>query len=295
METLPQSLRIGVLRGGPSQEYENSLATGAQVLNILSETHRPVDIFISRDGTWHVGGVRKSPDKILKQVDVVFNALHGQFGEDGGIQHILNHHGIPYTSSYHSALVLNKRLAKEKAKENGIKTPVWMVVRFTDSIENRAQEIWNSIPHPLVIKPTSFGEDFLVADSFGDFYSNLDSLLTNYSSALVEEYIPGQAVSCFVVPQFRGQSLYNFPPVGNWSKDEKITIENSARKMHSVLGLNHFSESQFVVSPKRGVYFLEIRTTPKLHEKSEIRLALEDVGSSLKDLVHHLIHLAWRK
>ncbi len=53
MQKLPSSLHIGVIRGGPSSDYDISLKTGAYILKQLSETHKPIDIFISRDGKWH--------------------------------------------------------------------------------------------------------------------------------------------------------------------------------------------------------------------------------------------------
>ena len=87
---LSSSLRIGVLRGGPSSEYDVSLKSGHEVLKHLSQTHKPLDIFISRNGTWHVQGIERSPERILKHVDVIFNALHGKFGEDGRVQEILD-------------------------------------------------------------------------------------------------------------------------------------------------------------------------------------------------------------
>ena len=57
MITLPSSLRIGVIRGGVSPEYESSLKSGANVLKDLSETHKLLDIFISQDGIWHMQGM----------------------------------------------------------------------------------------------------------------------------------------------------------------------------------------------------------------------------------------------
>src|SRR5690242_7505381 len=83
MDSLPRSLRIGVIRGGPSTEYKESLLTGEYVLSHLRETHKPFDIFISKDGTWHMQGVPRTPDRVLKHTDVVWNALHGEYGEDG--------------------------------------------------------------------------------------------------------------------------------------------------------------------------------------------------------------------
>ncbi len=62
---LPSSLHIGVIRGGKSPEYDLSLKNGALAINHLSETHKPIDIYISRDGKWHMQGIEKSPERIL--------------------------------------------------------------------------------------------------------------------------------------------------------------------------------------------------------------------------------------
>src|ERR1700733_8325207 len=162
MDTLPKSLRIGVVRGGPSFEYDVSLRSGGNVLKILSETHQPIDIFISRDGTWHVGGLPRSPEKILKNMDVVFNALHGTYGEDGQIQEIFDTYSVPFTGSdtFASRIAIHKQVTKERARAAGIKTPVSFVVTQEDSIAEKAKEIFGSIPGPLVVKPTCSGSSF---------------------------------------------------------------------------------------------------------------------------------------
>ena len=71
-------IRVGVLRGGPSSEYEVSLGTGAAVLQHLpEEKYLPIDVFISRDGTWHVRGMPRDHQSIFSSIDVFFNAIHG--------------------------------------------------------------------------------------------------------------------------------------------------------------------------------------------------------------------------
>src|SRR3989344_1616625 len=84
-------IRVGVLRGGPSNEYEVSLKSGASVLQNLPEKYHPRDVFISRDGAWHMDGIVHTPERVLRKIDVVFNAMHGEYGEDGQVQKILEH------------------------------------------------------------------------------------------------------------------------------------------------------------------------------------------------------------
>ena len=87
-------IRVGVIRGGISGEYEVSLASGAQVLSNLrsdqmKDKYSAVDIFIDKDAVWHVNGIPTAMDKIIHKVDVIVNALHGDYGEDGKVQQIL--------------------------------------------------------------------------------------------------------------------------------------------------------------------------------------------------------------
>ncbi len=304
MQTLPSSLHIGVLRGGPSPEYDISLKSGANVLKHLSETHRPLDIFISRDGKWHMQGVEKSPERILKNVDVVFNALHGTYGEDGGVQEVLNHLGIPYTGSgrLESAITMNKWLTKERAISVGIKTPVFAIVRETDNLSEKLEEISNSIPYPLIVKPACGGSSLGLykVDSYTELFSALETVLSQHGSAVVEEYIVGKDFSCNVTDNFRGQETYVFPPVSlasasPLSRKETQNLENTSKKIHDILGLSHYSKSDFVISPRRGVYFLEINTTPKLKDDSSLYKSLESVGVSVKEFIHHIISLALNK
>ena len=71
------SIRVGVLRGGPSLEHNVSLKTGESVLRNLPQKYSAKDIFISKEGEWHLDGKPAHHDRIFRQIDVVFNALHG--------------------------------------------------------------------------------------------------------------------------------------------------------------------------------------------------------------------------
>lgn len=294
--TLPSSLKIGVLRGGYPPENDLSIKSGAHVLKVLSETHSPIDIFISKDGTWHIQGLERSPERILKNIDIVWNSLHGNYGEDGGVQEILQNHGVKFTGSerYPSAIAGNKFLTKEHLTPFGIKTPVHKVVKKSENILQKAKEVWNSMIHPFALKPSKGGSafGFTVVENFEDLNSALEYLLQNHESVLVEEFIPGVSVSCLVTEDFRGQDLYAFPPTLPISREEADIVEEYAKKVHKLLNLSHYSQSDFIVSPRRGIYFLEVNTVPKLTEKSLATKAIESVGSTPKEFIHHVISLS---
>ncbi|MDE1941489.1 MAG: D-alanine--D-alanine ligase, partial [Patescibacteria group bacterium] len=135
---MAESIRVGVMRGGPSAEYEVSLATGSNVLKALRNRHweryEPVDVLIDRAGAWHADGVPIEPMEAMRRTDVIFNALHGAYGEDGKVQTMLEAHAMPFTGSgaLASAVAMNKILSKEIAKRHGIKSPYWKAVVSTD-------------------------------------------------------------------------------------------------------------------------------------------------------------------
>ena len=141
---------VGVLRGGPSSEYEVSLKSGASVLEHLNrEKYDPRDIFIDKTGTWHLHGVSVPPERALRGLDVAFNAMHGHFGEDGQVQRLLESLATPYTGSnaVASALAFNKQHTKDAVKKLGIKVPHGVVVNpatANTSLEEKALHIFRT-------------------------------------------------------------------------------------------------------------------------------------------------------
>lgn len=296
---LPTSLRIGVIRGGTSSEYEASIKSGAHVLRQLGDTHNSVDIFVSKEGDWYTLGQKKSPEKILKGLDIIFNTLHGFYGEDGGVQEILSKFGAKFvgTGRYASSVSMNRQLVKDHLVLYGIKTPVHTVVKKGEDVKNRAKEIFSTLPNPFAVKPARGGSayGFAIIEKYEDLEKALNALLKNYDSVLVEEYIQGTPVSCLVTEDFRGQKLYAFPPSSDLLEHEAKSVEDIAKNVHTLLDLSHYSQSDFMVSPKRGVFFLEVNTSPKLGDKSLAIKALEKVGVNAKEFFQHLIRLGLNK
>jgi len=146
---------VGVLRGGPSSEYEVSLKTGASVLkNLHQEKFDARDIFVDRAGEWHVHGAPQAPAQALRGIDVVFNAMHGEYGEDGQVQRILDALNMPYTGSNAAAsrLAFDKHHTKAEVKKLNIKTPRALVLSERPSdFEQTAFEIFRTFPHPAFV------------------------------------------------------------------------------------------------------------------------------------------------
>jgi len=315
-------IRVGVLRGGPSSEYDVSLKTGASVLKHLpEEKYEGIEIFIDREGVWHIKGRPYDPGRALSQVDVAFNAMHGEYGEDGTVQRILESFNIPYTgsNSLSSAVAMNKHRAKEVAERSGIKVARGLVLGVSEDLDQRVYEIFRTFPQPAVIKPIASGSS--VGVSIARSYDQLTDGIRhafNYSpKILIEEYIPGREATIGVLNHFRGEEVYVMLPIeiippttcsffdytakyggqtqelcpGNFSRDVKTELARAAKAIHQALGLRHYSRSDFIVSP-RGVYFLEVNTLPGLTEQSLLPKALAAGGTSFGDFLDHLVELA---
>ena len=315
------SIRVGVLRGGPSLEHEVSLKTGETVLRNLPAKYSAKDIFINKEGEWHLDGKPAHHDRIFRQIDVIFNALHGEYGEDGKVQQLLESFGVPYTGSgvMASAFGMNKILARQAFKSAGLKVPYGFEVILENGLAETAKDIFKKMPPPWVIKYPSGGSSVgvFIARNFDDLEEALEKGSSFSPKILVEEYIRGREATCGVIDEFRNQKHYALPIVeiippaqsgffsydakyggqtrelcpSNFDMKTKRAIEAIAVTAHNAIGGRHYSRSDFIVS-KKGIYILEINTLPGLTAESLLPKALNAIGSSYKELLEHLIGLA---
>ena len=320
---------VGVLRGGPSSEYEVSLRSGATVLRELDAQKYDVrDLFISREGQWHLHGLAVSPEKALYGVDVAWNAIHGEYGEDGQLHGVLDALGVPYTGSgaVASILAFNKQRTKELVAKNGVKVAHGVVVAVPaeeSARERLAVELFRTMPHPAIVKPVIGGSSVgvAVAENFHALVAALAQAARVSREVLVEELIRGREATVGVIDNFRGQKTYALMPVeiipppqrffdyevkyngqtiercpGNFTHAEKAELERAARLAHELLGAAHYSRSDFIVS-RRGVYFLEINSAQAvgLTEESLLPKALHAGGTKLSHFIDHVITLARKK
>jgi len=322
---MSQKTRVGVIRGGPSREYEISLKTGAEILGFLSaDIYEVVDILIDKNGTWHIGGTPTNVSKIYGRVDVVVNALHGKYGEDGIVQRELDAFSVPYTGSRSlgSAICMNKVRTKDVFRKAGLRTPASFVLKADDNPKRNAVEAFQSVPSPFVIKPVKSGSSFGVyfVDTLEEMQNRISRALVYGDEIMVEERIHGREATCAVCEDFRGEELYAFPPTeiipaegsiffdhdakysgaseeicpGNFTQEESAEIKRLALEAHHLLGLEHYSRSDFIVSP-RGIYILEVNSLPGLTRESLFPKSLEAVGSSMPEFLEHIISLAMNR
>ena len=267
--------KILVISGGISKERAISLNTGKQVSKELIKNGYKVKL--------------AEPDfKLLKIIksfkpDTIFNALHGQFGEDGYIQSILETTSIPYTHSgvISSAIAMDKELSKKIFIKNKILTPKYFVYKFDKSKKNLINLIQKKFKFPVVIKPINEGSSvnvFICQKS--NLMKNLNKL-KNYKKIIIEQFIPGREIQAAIIGSkklgaielkpkrkfYDYQAKYNSKaktkhiiPV-DLTKYDYNKIMNLAFKAHNLINCRGVTRSDFKFY--KGIfYLLEINTQP---------------------------------
>ncbi len=318
-----QKIRVGVLRGGISPEYEMSLKTGEAVLNSLNyDKYETKDIFVDKEGLWHVGGFPVKLERVSREIDVVLNALHGQYGEDGKVQQELESFSIPYTGSriIPAAMSMNKGLAKHCFEFYGIKTPKGITVKRGDDIHAALLPFFREVVGRQVVKPLAGGSSLgvVLTNDFEELYRAVASLLEEYSAVLVEEYIRGRELACGVVEGLNDKTYPLYPIEimrdengildhrskyndvhtrvcpANLDQRRLQEVQNLAILAHKKIGLRHYSKADFVLSPK-GIYLLEINSLPELTPESLVPQALDAAGLDFSEFLDYLVTLALTK
>ncbi len=316
--------RIALLRGGPSDEYDVSMRTGAAVLkSLLNQGYQVKDIIISKDGEWLEEGRVKTPDQVFEGVDRVFIGLHGAYAEDGEVQKILQRMNLPFTGSRSlpSAIAFNKRLTKDTLRNHGITMPHHVEIdkNLDTNLLQIVADIKSSFGPEYIIKPVANGSSIgmrLVHEG-QSLYDILSEMLQQYDRLLVEEFIRGKEGTGAVIEDFRNQSIYAFPSLeiviprntpfftndakysgetevfcpSRFSYAERSAIAEVSTQVHEILNLSQYSRSDFIIRDGK-VYFLEVNTLPGLTSESLFPKAAASVGVDFDELIAHLIQTA---
>ena len=291
-------VRVGVIRGGDPLGYEKSLKTGEMVMKHLPSDHYDIhDIFITKDGAWHRHGLEIAPHTALAHLDVAWNALHGTARGDS-VEHILELHKIPFTGSgiFPSALTSHPVHFKEALKREGLKTLPYRLVEIpdADSPGESLTDLFRTFAPPIILRPVVQMCEPITVRTYGAFPDALSKAFEVADSVMLEEFIPGTPISVGVIEGYRDHDIYALPPVSplQLTHEEKRLLEDTARRVHNILGLRHYSQVDLNVTPKRGVFVVGVTLKPELHEESVFHKALHSVGAPLWHFFDHTVRLA---
>ncbi len=294
--------RILVLCGGISKERLISLDTGKQVTNELKKNRYVVK-------TCEPDHTLLENIKLFKP-DIIFNALHGQFGEDGYIQTILETQKIPYTHSgvIASSIAMDKEISKKIFIKNKILTPKYIKFDYKKKTTNIINIIEKKLKFPVVIKPINEGSSVHVhICTKKNIIKNLKAL-SIYNQILIEEFIAGREIQVAIIggktlgaielePKrkfYDYEAKYNsnaktkhIIPVSLDKKDLKKII-NITRKAHQLIGCKGVTRSDFKFY-KGKFYLLEINTQPGMTKLSLVPEIANYIGISFIQLIEWIL------
>ena len=294
--------KILVLCGGISKERLISLETGSEVSKELKKNKYKV--------------ITCEPNKDLSKKiksfkpDVVFNALHGQFGEDGYIQTVLESHKIPYTHSgvLASSIAMDKEISKEIFLKNKILTPKYIKFIYQKNKKNIIKKIEKKLNFPVVIKPINEGSSVNVyICNKKNIIKNL-SKLSIYKEFLIEEFISGREIQVAIMNNKKlgaielkpKRKFYDYEAKYNpksktehvipvdLTKKELKKVTDIAHKVHKVIKCKGVTRSDFKFY-KGKFYLLEINTQPGMTKLSLVPEIAKYYGITFIELIEWII------
>ena len=294
--------KVLILSGGISKERLISLDTGQQVAKELKKNGYKVKVCEP-----DINLAKKI--KIFKP-SVIFNALHGQFGEDGYIQTILESFKIPYTHSgvIASSIAMDKEISKKIFIKNNIKTPKYFTYSYDLSIFDLIKKIKKKLKFPVVVKPLNEGSSVNVYICKEKNIRNILSSIKNYKKVIIEEFIGGREIQVAIMGNKKlgaielkpRRKFYDYEAKYNVKANTKHIIPvdlplnkfkevmDMAFKAHEAIGCKGVTRSDFKFLNGK-FYLLEINTQPGMTKLSLVPEIAAFNKISFKELIEWIL------
>ena len=294
--------KILILSGGISKERMISLDTGLQVAKELKKNGYEIRI-------------SEPNNNLAKNItqfkpNIIFNALHGQFGEDGYIQTILEQYKIPYTHSgvIASLIAMDKEISKKIFIKNKINTPKFIKYSYDKKNSDLIKIIDKKLNFPVVVKPINEGSSVNVFICNKKNIIKILKSMKSYKQVMIEEFIAGREIQVAVMGNkklgaielkpkrkfYDYQAKYNtnaktqhIIPVG-LSKNKLEEVMNISLKAHKLIGCRGVTRSDFKFY-KNKFYLLEINTQPGMTKLSLVPEIAAYKGINFKRLIEWIL------
>ena len=294
--------KILIISGGISKERLISLDTGLQVANELSKNSYNVKI----------SEPNNSLETTIKKFkpDIIFNALHGQFGEDGYIQTILEGFKIPYTHSgvIPSAIAMDKEISKKLFFKHKINTPKYITYSFEKKNLNLIKVINSKLKFPVVVKPFNEGSSVNVFICNKKNIFKIINSLKYYKKIMIEEFIGGREIQVAILGNKKlgaielkpKRKFYDYQAKYNTNAKTQHIIKidlpkkklnqvlEIAFKAHKIIGCKGVTRSDFKYF-KGKFYLLEINTQPGMTKLSLVPEIAAHHGMSFIELIEWIL------
>lgn len=253
--------------------------------------------------------------EICQEADIVFMALHGENGENGKIQAVFDLFGVKYTGTGYlgSALAMDKGMAKKLFEHSHIPCPKGAAMKK----ENRTDDVETlGISLPCVVKPCCGGSSIgvSIAHTKEEFKAALDEAFRWENELIIEEYVEGREFSVGVI-DFKALPVIEIAPVvgfydyknkykagsavetcpADLPEEISTKMQHYAEQVASVLGLDTYSRTDFLLNKKNEIFCLEANTLPGMTPTSLLPQEANVVGMNFNQLCERLIEISLRK
>ena len=300
--------KILILAGGISKERLISLDTGLQVAKELKKNGYKVKI------SEPDGNLSKNINQF--KPNIIFNALHGQFGEDGYIQTILEGFKIPYTHSgvIASSLAMDKAISKKIFIKNKINTPKYIKYSYEENNFDLIKNIEKKLKFPVVLKPINEGSSVNVFICTKKNISRVLSSMKIYKEIMIEEFIGGREIQVAIMGNKKLGAIELKPKRKFYDYEAKYSVNAKTEhiipvklpknklnevldlsfKAHKIIGCKGVTRSDFKFY-KNKFYLLEINTQPGMTKLSLVPEIAKYRGISFIKLIEWILKDATTK
>ena len=282
--------KLGLIYGGKSYEHDVSIKSKNSFINNINKKYEVSEIYVDKEGNWYKDGkILENIIEYLKKMDIIFPLIHGNIGEDGKLQGLLETFNIKYVGSntISSALAMDKGFCKIILDKYNIKQVPYLII----DKKSKIKEIIEKFTFPIIIKPANGGSSIgiTVAHNTKELIKALNNAFKYDKKVVVEKYITAREFEIGIinnngiitssVGEIKSNGFYDYESKyikktevivnTNLKKETILKIKETARNVFKILECSDFARCDFLYDEYNDeLYFNEINTIPGFTEIS---------------------------
>ena len=309
--------KLGLIYGGKSYEHDVSIKSKNSFINNINKKYEVSEIYVDKEGNWYKDGkILENIIEYLKKMDIIFPLIHGNIGEDGKLQGLLETFNVKYVGSntISSALAMDKGFCKIILDKYNIKQVPYLII----DKKSKIKEIIEKFTFPIIIKPANGGSSIgiTVAHNTKELIKALNNAFKYDKKVVVEKYITARELEIGIinnngiitssVGEIKSNGFYDYESKyikntevivnTNLKKETILKIKETARNVFKILECSDFARCDFLYDEYNDeLYFNEINTIPGFTEISMFPKLFINDGYTYTEIIDIIIKSAKKR
>ena len=309
--------KLGLIYGGKSYEHDVSIKSKNSFINNINKKYEVSEIYVDKEGNWYKDGkILENIIEYLKKMDIIFPLIHGNIGEDGKLQGLLETFNVKYVGSntISSALAMDKGFCKIILDKYNIKQVPYLII----DKKSKIKEIIEKFTFPIIIKPANGGSSIgiNVAHNTKELIKALNNAFKYDKKVVVEKYITARELEIGIinnngiitssVGEIKSNGFYDYESKyikntevivnTNLKKETILKIKETARNVFKILECSDFARCDFLYDEYNDeLYFNEINTIPGFTEISMFPKLFINDGYTYTEIIDIIIKSAKKR